>query len=294
MVHRGLISRCSEPLEAMMENGMQESQSGSAPLQDVDRATFGRFVEFVYTGDYNPARPVPLNESVDGSTHGDGAGGVESAAFDATEEVDDIGHSSSSRRRCKHGRPSRKACQKCKRLRFIQQPSNEAATASLDIQLETVELEWPEEPTEVHYLPSGTIAVVTSSPLPTNSMFGLDNDWSLDYLPVFMSHAQLYVFAEKYAVDTLVRLTARRLEEALSEFRCSASPSTSIVTLVKYIYETAPDHGDGEEVLWTIVTNFAANNLHALQRSDEFQDLLAEGGAFPGALFGKVCVRYPE
>jgi cell division protein FtsN len=44
----------------MMENGMKETQDNSAPLRETDEHTFGRFVEFIYTGDYNPAEPVKV------------------------------------------------------------------------------------------------------------------------------------------------------------------------------------------------------------------------------------------
>jgi hypothetical protein len=46
-VHQELIARISEPLKAMMQGRMQEAQSGSATLEEVDKVTFGRFLEFV-------------------------------------------------------------------------------------------------------------------------------------------------------------------------------------------------------------------------------------------------------
>lgn len=52
-VHKVLVERTSQPLAAMMNIGMRESQSRQAAMEGVDETTFARFVEFLYTGDYN-------------------------------------------------------------------------------------------------------------------------------------------------------------------------------------------------------------------------------------------------
>ena len=53
---------------------------------------------------------------------------------------------------------------------------------------------------------------------------------------------------------------------------------------------TTSEHG----LLRAIVTNFAANHIHELQKCDRFKALLTEGGDFAAAaLFSRVAERYP-
>jgi hypothetical protein len=63
-LHKSLVSRISPPLTALMENGMRESQERLASIPDVDEATFARFAEFMYTGDYNTPQPVRRQEAL--------------------------------------------------------------------------------------------------------------------------------------------------------------------------------------------------------------------------------------
>jgi len=52
-----MVSAVSEPLFALMNNGMLESKRGSAWLEDVDEGTFARFSEWVYAKNYSAAPP---------------------------------------------------------------------------------------------------------------------------------------------------------------------------------------------------------------------------------------------
>lgn len=44
---------------------MRESQERVASISDVDEATFARFAEFVYTGDFNTPQPVRSHEALE-------------------------------------------------------------------------------------------------------------------------------------------------------------------------------------------------------------------------------------
>lgn len=65
MIHEELVARFSKPLKAMIHGKMKEALLGIATLEEVDEATFGRFVEFIYTGDYNPATAVKVVKLVE-------------------------------------------------------------------------------------------------------------------------------------------------------------------------------------------------------------------------------------
>lgn len=49
----------------MMSNGMKESEDGEAFLEHVDVGTFGRFAEYIHSGDYNAAAPVEVEPEPD-------------------------------------------------------------------------------------------------------------------------------------------------------------------------------------------------------------------------------------
>ena len=51
-VHAGLIALHSKPLNRMINGHMSEAQQGYAELQDVDKGTFIRFMEWAYSGIY--------------------------------------------------------------------------------------------------------------------------------------------------------------------------------------------------------------------------------------------------
>ncbi|RJE24318.1 hypothetical protein PHISCL_03323 [Aspergillus sclerotialis] len=56
-IHTGAVKGISDPLDAMMNNGMRESITGIAVLEDVDVSTFAGFCEYIYSGAYKtPAR----------------------------------------------------------------------------------------------------------------------------------------------------------------------------------------------------------------------------------------------
>ncbi len=60
--HQELVARFSAPLKVMMQGKMKEAQDGVATLEDVDKTTFGPFVEWIYTGDFNPAKTATKAE----------------------------------------------------------------------------------------------------------------------------------------------------------------------------------------------------------------------------------------
>jgi hypothetical protein len=100
----------------------------------------------------------------------------------------------------------------------------------------------------------------------------------LDYLPVFLSHAQLYVFADKYEVRDLQRLAARRLDETLGLFQFSSPYATDFAALLQYAYDNTAEREGKTDLLRTIVVNFIANNIESLIHSEIFMAMIENGG----------------
>lgn len=53
MIHTALVAEQSPALESLVNGSMQEATSGTVIWEDVEEDTFGRFAQFVYTGDYD-------------------------------------------------------------------------------------------------------------------------------------------------------------------------------------------------------------------------------------------------
>lgn len=64
-----------------------------------------------------------------------------------------------------------------------------------------------------------------------------------DYTEVFLSHAQMYVFADRYSVENLRRLTLRRLHETLVKFTLYDVRVPDITALLAFSYATTPRIG---------------------------------------------------
>jgi hypothetical protein len=63
-VHEAAIAQQSPALTALVQGEISESRVGEARWGDVDKGTFLRFIQFVYTGDYSVPQSI-----VDGSDH---------------------------------------------------------------------------------------------------------------------------------------------------------------------------------------------------------------------------------
>src|SRR5438045_4871695 len=57
-----------------------------------------------------------------------------------------------------------------------------------------------------------------------------------DYMPVFLGHAQLYIFAEERMIDDLKTLCLHKLNKTLMSFTLYEDCWTDIVELVRYAY----------------------------------------------------------
>lgn len=83
----------------------------------------------------------------------------------------------------------------------------------------------------------------------------------LDYENTFMTHAKLYVMACFYLLDALKNMSWQRLRSVLISIG-KPSPRTPVIgnvmTLIHYVYQETGDHSTDEEPLRMLVTSFAA------------------------------------
>lgn len=282
---------------------MRESRERFATISDVNEETFARFVEFMYTGDYNSPQPEPVqkastctndfddeqNASVQGT-----AGGIVPQERDtptepyeepmpgpvpepAEPEFDPWGTFAGSKKDRKKKKPTTS----------IPAPSHDQASSKL---------------------PAPDISVSVTCPLFTSSKICRNVIGRNDYTAVFFCHAQLYVLADKYSVGPLKILSSERLNRSFKHHERAEMPSADFSELVRYIFEHTPErtmcageakayqdlHTSSGDMLQQICVHFAANNFESLILSSGFSLLLREGGLFVEMFVARLAERFAK
>lgn len=276
-LHKSLVSRLSPALSALMENGMRESQDRFASIPDVDEATFARFAEYLYTGDYNTLQPVRSQETLE-TIRGfetanceDNIHALEAREAPAEPEPAPLYEESDSWGALKLSAKDKK--RRRERECAIAIRHNRSSSK----------------------LPGLVLDVSVVPPFPTSSLIGRhDNTDQTDYTAVFFCHAKLYVLAEKYGVEHLKKLSSDRLSKSFIHYEHATKPSANIPGLLRYVFNHTPERQGSDiegqtsegltdsrtDILQDICVRFAANNTDALVLSPAFHRLLRDGGSF--------------
>lgn len=262
---------------------MREAQTRSATFEDVDEETFVRFCQFAYTGNYAvPSFAIVEDASItsktvvasNGQTRSS-PGLVDPVPFDPEleplamppeVEIDEVGQDS-------WGRP--KKSKKSKR------PQWEETTTPKRVRLRH------SFENRVYSLPELQQQLTHEcTPRPNSSP-------EEDYTNVFLGHASLYVFAEKYDIEPLRALTLNKLHNTLLKFALYPARVADIIKLVRYTYssEHTPDREDRVDDLRALVVHYVACEVDTIGDSELFVSLLEEGGPFVRDFWRKVKER---
>ncbi|KAL2069047.1 hypothetical protein VTL71DRAFT_15385 [Oculimacula yallundae] len=259
-VHAAIVAKQSKALDALINGSMKEAFAGKAVFEDVEEDTFVRFCQFAYTGDYTTPdfRSVPAGELLDVATPAlpnDADHGELMPAEPAWDEAvpaptpepapeDDFGW----------GTP----VQKPKKAKKLSKSSR--LRQSLHNQLYD---------TETPRTLSAARCIVRQNSSPSE-----------DYSPVFLSHAQLYVFAEKWGIESLKTLALSKLHGTLTTFTLYAARRPDIVELLRYAFSNThtPDRVDGVDEMRSLVMLYTACEVESLVHCPEFLSLIGEGG----------------
>lgn len=104
-----------------------------------------------------------------------------------------------------------------------------------------------------------------------------------DYTDVFLSHAQLYFFAEKYDIQVLRMLALETLQNTLAIFTLHKERTGDIIALLRYVYANTNELHDGIEDLRSLLTQYVGYEMDTLILDKEFRNLMIDDG---GALLG--------
>lgn len=263
LVHESLLASQSEHLKNLIKAIPEECSTSHRQL-DVGcwgATTVGRFVEFVYTGDYHCPDPVPLYTPVvtPGVGSVSGHGKEEQSTEDAV--ADPLPAESARVKELK--RQIEKLKQKSAPRRLA--PLSEIfASDFLDPQRKA----------------SAAETFATKYFHPTEH----------DFEEVFLVHAKVYAIALTLEVQALRTLALQRLLRTLINID-SVPPDSPLVSnfveLVRYSYSAT---FETQDPLRHIVSQFAALNFTSMQ-TQEMRGLMKNGGDFPSDLMEKVSMR---
>jgi hypothetical protein len=281
---------------------MRESRERSARIPDVNQETFARFMEFVYTGDYNSPQPEPVQQistniqASDNDEHKTNAWGtaakilpyVHQAPAEPYEEPLPEPVSEPPEPEIDPWR----TCAKTKKDMKKQKAMAEVQATSCDQKRSK--------------LPDPDISVAVTCPLSTSSKIRRNIVGRNDYTAVFFCHAQLYVLGDKYDVKPLKALSSERLSRSFRHYERAETPFADFPGLVRYVFEHTPEritcdiegqscqspHKSSGDILQQICVHFAANNFESLILSSGFCHLLREGGLFVEMFVAYVAERF--
>ena len=103
-----------------------------------------------------------------------------------------------------------------------------------------------------------------------------------DYTEVFLGHARMYVFAEKYDIEPLKTLALLKLHRTLSIFTLFRERVGDIITLLKYVYANTAEAVDGNEDTRTMLAHYVGCEIETLIKDGEIKDLMLDNGDMLG------------
>ena len=239
----------------MINGAMAEAQKGFAVLEEVDEGTIKRFIEWAYKGYYTAA----------------------------DFELEDTIHLS----------PVLPKQEKCEISGWTEGPTAEssAVTTVNYVELDpTIEIEWgsgtsakskwgkkakmSQELKESFLHRKYTVRREVISIPPTRANRGANED----YTEVFLCHARLYVWAEKYDIQTLKTLAFEELHRTLAIYTLYRERTGDIVALLRYIYANTGVRAKGGKDLRTLLRDYIEYEMSVLMKDEDFQGFMIEDG----------------
>ena len=281
---------------------MRESRERFATILDVNEVTFARFVEFVYTGDYNSPQPEHVEE-VSTSTQGSDNDEHKTSARGTATEILPHAHQAPAE---PYEEPLPEPVPETPEPEIDPWRTFAKTKKDMKKQKAMAEVQATSCNQKRSKLPDPDISVAVTCPLSTSSKIRRNIIGRNEYTAVFFCHAQLYVLGEKYDVKPLKVLSSERLSRSFRHYERAETPSADFPGLVRYIFEHTTEritydvggescqspHKLSGDILQQICVHFAANNFESLILSSGFCHLLREGGLFVEMFVAHVAERF--
>ncbi|PNP55951.1 hypothetical protein THARTR1_03888 [Trichoderma harzianum] len=111
-----------------------------------------------------------------------------------------------------------------------------------------------------------------------------------DYSGVFLSHARLYVLADKYDIKQLRDLSAHKVWATLKEFTLYPERMGDVVGLVRYAFQNTLE----KDKLRALLKDFCACIVEDLCKGQGFQDLICETPEFACPNLVPLSIVFPK
>ena len=277
-VHEDLIGQYSKPLSSMMFGSFKEGQERVATIEEVDQATFHRFLDWLYKGYYYAAEPSHATEVqeakistpqifseesrevVDIPVEEPPAEPIDDAVEEpqpVIEEAPDFGWGNFGKKKGK----------------------KKGYSGGYHVMPVSHEKSPKEEFIERSYTVRN---ILKDRPQPRSN-----KNSGEDYSEVFLCHARLYRFAEMQNIQSLRVLAMEELHAVLAVFTLYKSRTGDILALLEYIYSETRKENTGED-LYTLVMEYVEVEIATLVQDETLGSLLMDDGV---AQMGEVMLE---
>lgn len=289
-IHEGVVKNLSQPLYALMTNGMKESAERKAKIDDIDSRTFALFAEYAYTGAY---RLPPSGEE-----SGDLAGSIETPQKRKLNYCKKCGSKYGDNSSCgpnscawirtvggKYSGFVDTYCSYCKAL--VKGSSCKTCSELLTNGGTFLEREYDTKELQHEQLRS-FLERLSPPDEPSNHL---------------IAHARLFIFADRYLIESLKGLCLHKLHRDLVCFKLTDAMAPELFELLDFTDKnTEGDTETAEEDVETdlskdlrdLVVAYAALQAKKLVEYDAFKVLLTEGGDLFTELFCQIAKRLKD
>lgn len=271
---------------------MLEANQGYAVLEDIEEGTFVRFSQYAYTGDYSTPGPETSNDvaaaaAANGATNGVTNGMTNGATNGAGSDYDNAGAMSVTSQEYSETitatdlwggsyRAKKKKASAKKAFawdEFDKPPDTPTLDSPDDGSAEERRSEKARSKKARVWDEFESKAYVTAAPAfkPRRN-----RDAAEDYTDVFLCHARLYVFAEKYDIAPLKRLALYKLQRTLVGFTLYSERVGDVVELLRYSYVNTADMVGTPDDLRVLVIRYTGYVVEDLAQSPQFVALLED------------------
>ncbi|KAI4598823.1 hypothetical protein KJ359_002716 [Pestalotiopsis sp. 9143b] len=258
-MHSSLVAKISKPFDAMINGSMKEAREGSAHLPEVDEATFMRFFQYAYRGDYEVAE-LKFSDSL--------SGGDQEHLMTCNEcEEDQIYCQCDWCNHCRTDVDESQCRLKVAQLAFSNAENRDPNTVQ-DPEKEDRLRQFLED---AHL----TYDMVC--------MRGNDENPNRSWSDVFLAHAKVYVMADCWGVEALAELSKNKIHQILVAFDLEENTIDTIINLIDYVFDNTTDEGR-RDILRDVLYRYCAIYAKLLSKSERFQKLLRARGDLSNAI----------
>ncbi|KAI4749451.1 hypothetical protein E4T50_00213 [Aureobasidium sp. EXF-12298] len=269
-VHSGAVAAVSAPLRLLMEQETSEGLRTSATLHSVREEDLLRFCDFCYTSTYTDSYPVVVKPSTSaiesGNTDGNGTGAGTSTALITTDDstiqppAKRPRNASPARPSTGFGRPGILGASPAPEV-------NTSLNVNNKLKLQSV---------------FANTAYTTTVPrvFGTNTKKSNGMSANENHTNVFIAHAAMHALAINYEITKLKTLSLQKLADKLMRFDCKPERVGDVLALVRWVYTTESTMSRDMPELTDLVVRYVVSEVSGFGNSEEFEDLLMEGGGF--------------